>query len=88
MDYADFYDATKDAFTAALAETKAQSAMIQITPFQALDDDDIPIEVVGISHQDEELSFIAIKERDGEIYPVMVAGAYRPALPRPRPLRD
>lgn len=50
--------------------------MMRITPFRALDDDDIPIEVVGVSYQDEELNFIAIKERDGEIYPVMVSGAY------------
>lgn len=57
--------------------------MLRVQPFKAFDDDDFEVEVVGISYLDEDMNFVAIKERDGELYPVLVSGVYRS---RPGPL--
>ncbi len=51
--------------------------LMPIRAFKAWDDADKECDVVGIVHQDDDLQFIAIVERDGECFPSMLDVVYR-----------
>ncbi len=78
MDERDVIELIDERLDLALPKADRQTfRMMRIAPFKALDDDDVALEVVGVSYLDDELNFVAIKERDGEIYPLLVSGVYR-----------
>jgi hypothetical protein len=70
----------EERIAAAIADLKPSTlTMMAIRPFNAWDDDDHPVQVVGISMVNEEMEFVAITERCGEFFPTLVGAVYKGA---------
>ncbi|ACE92042.1 hypothetical protein RHECIAT_CH0003094 [Rhizobium etli CIAT 652] len=78
MDYSELYNATKDAFTDALAEHKGRPRLMRIDAFDAEDEDGKPVRVIGVLDDDDAMKFVIIEEdEDGAIFPVPCSSVYR-----------
>ncbi|PDT09781.1 hypothetical protein [Rhizobium sp. M1] len=78
MDYGELYNATKDAFTDALAEHKGRPRLMRIDAFDAEDEDGTPVQVIGVLDDDDAMKFVVIEEDDdGAIFPVARSVIYR-----------
>ncbi len=80
----DIYDAVEDAVTKAFSKHEAKEIenpqMIAIQAFDAFNELDEPVRVVGVINSGTGLDFIVIREDpdgDGEIYPTTFGGVYR-----------
>lgn len=57
-------------------------SVISIRPFKAIDNDDKPVEVIGVGYFDEIMQFLVIAEEDDEIWPTFREQVFRiPARP-------
>ena len=80
MDERTLYEATKAAFADALAERPAAPRMMCIDPFEALDEEDNIVRVIGVYDDDDDMRFIVIdSDETGEIYPVAVRSVFKVA---------
>ncbi|NHT75081.1 hypothetical protein G8E10_04830 [Rhizobiaceae bacterium CRRU44] len=78
MDTAELYRAVREGFTDALEDRKPAPQMVAISPFDAFDEDDEPVRVIGIVDDPEFLKFIVIVEEEGgEIFPLACRSVYR-----------
>ncbi|MGR9372319.1 hypothetical protein [Rhizobium leguminosarum] len=78
MDYGELYNATKDAFTDALAEHKTRPRLMRIDAFEAEDEDGKPLKVIGVIDDDDMMKFVVIEEdEDGAIFPSPCSTVYR-----------
>lgn len=80
MDYGEFYNATKDAFTDAMAEHKSRPRLMRIDAFEAEDEDGKPVQVIGVIDDDDAMKFIVIEEDEddvGAIFPFACSRVYR-----------
>lgn len=59
----------------------APTVMLPIKQFDALDDDDLPVTVIGVAYQEDEMNMVVLKERDGEIYPLLLSSVFRKDQP-------
>jgi hypothetical protein len=53
-------------------EDLRNTKIILIPPFKAFDDDDLPVEVIGLAQQPDDIRFVTIKNREGEVTPVIL----------------
>ncbi len=75
MDSRDMYEAMKCAFIDAMATREPAPRMMRIDPFDAEDEDGLPVRVVGVYEDDDMMKFVVVEEsEDGEIYPVVRRG--------------
>ena len=78
MDERTLYETTKAAFADALAERPTPPRMMRIEPFDAFDEDDTPVRVIGVYDDESDMRFIIIDEdASGEIYPVAARSVFR-----------
>lgn len=79
MDYADHYNATKDAIIDALATVKrSPPTMMAVEAFDAEDDGGLPVRVIGVVEDEDMLKFIVIEtDEDGAIFPIVRTTIYR-----------
>lgn len=79
MNPEDVYEAVRSGVADALAAGESRRLM-RIAAFDAVDDDDAPLRVVGVvNHGEDEHSFICIADVDGELFPVVRGSVYRAA---------
>lgn len=82
MDERTLYEVTKSAFADALAERPAAPRMMRIDPFDALDEEDNVVRVIGVYDDDDDMRFIIIDgDETGEIFPVAVRSVFRASTP-------
>lgn len=68
----------EERIAAALAEFRPPSmTMMPVKPFDAWDDADHPVQVVGVSWLNDEMELVCITERDGEFFPTIVGAVYK-----------
>ncbi|MBB4580387.1 hypothetical protein GGE45_002717 [Rhizobium aethiopicum] len=78
MDYGELYNATKAAFTDALAEHKSRPRLMRIDAFDAEDEDGTPVRVIGVLDDNDAMKFVVVEEdEDGAIFPVARQLIYR-----------
>ncbi|MFP9137902.1 hypothetical protein ACLI1C_12055 [Devosia sp. XGJD_8] len=80
MNSEDTYEAVRAGVAEALEKAESSRRIMRIADFDAVDDDDAPLRVVGIvDHGEDELSFICLATvEDGEMSPVIRGSVYRP----------
>ncbi|WP_275783091.1 hypothetical protein [Pararhizobium gei] len=84
MEREDIYDAVEDAVSKAFSKHEAEEIenpqMTAIEAFDAFNELDEPVRVVGVINSSTGLDFVVIREDpdgDGEIYPTTAGGVYR-----------
>lgn len=81
IDYDAMGEAVREGVADAIKERKQPPRMMAVRPFDAVNEEDRPVQVVGIYEDDDEfLRFIVIIEDpdgDGEIYPIVERSVFR-----------
>lgn len=78
MDERTMYETMKAAFADAMASRPAAPRLTSIDPFDAFDEDDTPVRVIGVYDDDQDMRFIIVNEdASGEIYPVAARSVFR-----------
>ena len=80
------YEAVHSGVADALEKAAEGSRRImRITEFDAVDDEDTPVRVVGIvDNGDQDLQFVALADDDGEISPFICGSVFRLQEGQPR----
>ena len=71
----------RSAFTDAMADHRPQPRLLRIDPFEAFNHDGVPVRVVGLTHDGDDLDFICLKSIDGdEILPTIESSVYKSGI--------